>query len=152
MFNTRLIDIREENELTQRKIAELLNISKSTYSRWETQEKIVPLKHLNNVYNKFNTSMDFILKINNKNILYHEINEIDKTLVGKRLKKIRLDNNLTQENLASILNTTHSTISGYENGKTLILTSFAYQICKNYNISMDWLCGRTKKTIDFLCQ
>ena len=143
MFNTRLIDIREENELTQRKVAEILNISKSTYSRWETQEKIIPLKHLNNMCNKFNTSMDFILKINNKNILYHEINEIDKSLVGKRLKKIRLDNNLTQECLANILNTTHSTISSYENGKTLILTSFAYQICKNYNISMDWLCGRT---------
>lgn len=142
MFNTRLIDIREENELTQRKVAEILNISKSTYSRWETQEKIIPLKHLNNICNIFNTSMDFILKINNKNVLYHEVNEIDKKLVGKRLKKIRLDNNLTQNTLADILNTTHSTISSYENGKTLILTSFAYQICKNYNISMDWLCGR----------
>ena len=143
MFNTRLIDIREENELTQRKVAEILNISKSTYSRWETQEKIIPLKHLNNMCNKFNTSMDFILRINNSIIKYQNINEIDKSLVGKRLKKVRIDNNLTQDMLANILNTTHSTISGYENGKTLILTSFAYQICKNYNISMDWLCGRT---------
>ena len=129
MYNTRLIDIREENELTQRKIAELLCVSKSTYARWETLEKIIPLKHLNNVCNKFNTSMDFILKI-------------DKLLAGKRLKKIRLDNKLTQNNLANMLNTTHSTISGYENGKTFILTSFAYELCKKYNISMDWLCGR----------
>lgn len=91
----------------------------------------------------FNISMDFLLKIDNKNKLYNNIDEIDKSLVGKRLKRIRIDNNLTQMSLASILNTTHSTISSYENGKALILTSFAYQLCKNYNISLDWLCGRT---------
>lgn len=142
MKDTRLIEIREENELTQRGIAQLLSISKSTYSRWETQEKIIPLKHLNNFCNKFNISMDFTLKIDNKNKIYNNIENIDKLLVGKRLKKIRLDNNLTQNKLADFLNTTHSTISSYENGKTLILTSFAYQICKNYNISLDWLCGR----------
>ena len=33
-------------------------------------------------------------------------------------------------------------ISDYENGVTLILTSFAIQICNKYNISLDWLCGR----------
>ena len=38
--------------------------------------------------------------------------------------------------IANLLNTTHSTISAYENGKTLILTSFLYQICKTYNISV----------------
>ena len=142
MNNTRLLDIREENELSQRKIAELLNISKFTYVRWETMEMVISLKHLNSFYNKFNTSMDFILKIDNKKRKYNNINEINKSLVGKRIKKIRLDNKLTQNNLANILNTTHSTISGYETGETLILTSFAYQICKKYNMSMDWLCGK----------
>ena len=36
------------------------------------------------------------------------------------------------------------TISAYESGKTTILTAFAYEICKRYNISMDYLCGRTR--------
>ena len=53
---------------------------------------------------------------------------------------------ITQEELASTLNTTHSTISAYESGKTTILTAFAYEICKRYNISMDYLCGRVKNT------
>lgn len=47
--------------------------------------------------------------------------------------------------LAKLLNTTHSTISAYESGKTTILTVFAYEICKKYNISMDYLIGRINK-------
>ena len=64
--------------------------------------------------------------------------------IGKKIDYIRRDRGLTQEELANILNTTHSTISAYESGKTTILTAFAYEICKRYNISMDYLCGRTR--------
>ena len=37
---------------------------------------------------------------------------------------------ISQQALADLLNTSHSTISAYESGKTLILTAFAYQISK----------------------
>ena len=57
---------------------------------------------------------------------------------------LRKEFNITQTDLANYLNTTHSTISAYESGKTMLLTSFAYQICNKYNISLDWLCGRSK--------
>ena len=50
--------------------------------------------------------------------------------------------NLFQANLANELNTAQSVISAYENGKTRILTAFAYEIVKKYGVSLDWLCGR----------
>lgn len=91
--------------------------------------------------------MDYVIGLSN--IKYYNVinKKIDKILIGQRLRKIRKDNNITQEELANILNTTHSTISAYESGKTTILTAFAYEICKRYGISMDYLCGRinTKK-------
>ena len=110
---------------------------------WENGSKIIPLKHLNSLCNYYNLSMDYVIGLSN--IKYYNIanKEIDKILIGERLRKIRKDNNITQEELANILNTTHSTISAYESGKTTILTAFAYEICKRYNISMDYLCGRT---------
>ena len=58
------------------------------------------------------------------------------------LKEYRIRKNITQEKLAEELNTTHSTISAYESGKTLILTVFAYGIVTKYNLSLDWLCGK----------
>ena len=80
--------------------------------------------------------------ISKSNTYSNKLINLDNKLIGARIRKIRLDNNLTQEKLAIFLNTTHSTISAYENGKTLILTIFAFEICKKYNYSLDWLCGK----------
>ena len=139
----RLVEIREDLNLRQKDIADILGITQQSYSLWENGSKIIPLKHLNNLCNYYNLSMDYVIGLSS--IKYYNITnkEIDKILIGERLRKIRKDNNITQEELANILNTTHSTISAYESGKTTILTAFAYEICKRYNISMDYLCGRT---------
>ena len=48
---------------------------------------------------------------------------------------IRIDNNLTQSEFADSINTTQSVISAYESGKTLIQTTFLYDICLKYKIS-----------------
>lgn len=139
----KLIEIREDLNLRQKDIADILGITQQSYSLWENGSKVIPLKHLNNLCNYYNLSMDYVIGLSS--IKYYNITnkEIDKILIGERLRKIRKDKNITQEELASILNTTHSTISAYESGKTTILTAFAYEICKRYNISMDYLCGRT---------
>lgn len=138
----KLINIREDKELSQREMADILNISKSQYARWETGEQVIPLTHLNNFCNKFNYSMDYILNISSDLNNCKNIYVIDKKIIGSRIRELRISKSLTQEELARELNTSHSTISYYENGKTLILTSFAYQIALKYNMSIDWLCGR----------
>ena len=61
----------------------------------------------------------------------------------ERLFFLREEYDLTQRELAAILNTTHSVIWSYETGKRLILTAFAFQLCKKYNLSLDWLCGKS---------
>ena len=67
-------------------------------------------------------------------------------MIAERLKDIRIENDLSQKDLATLLNTSQSTISAYEAGKTIILTAFALEIVKKYNISLDWLCGRKEKS------
>ena len=145
MILVKIKDLREEYDLTQLKMSEIMNVSKSNYARWETNESIIPLKHLNNLCNYFNVSMVYITGLS-KEKNYIIINKkLNKELIGKRLKEFRENNNLTQEELAKQINTSHSTISAYESGKTMLLTAFAYDICKKYNISLDYLCGRTDK-------
>lgn len=145
MILVKIKDLREEYDLTQLKMSEIMNVSKSNYARWETNESIIPLKHLINLCNYFNVSMDYITGLS-KEKNYIIINKkLNKELIGKRLKEFRENNNLTQEELAKQINTSHSTISAYESGKTMLLTAFAYDICKKYNISLDYLCGRTDK-------
>ena len=142
MLLTKIKDLRDDYDLNQVKMAEIIGVSKSNYARWETDENIIPLKHLNSVCNYFNVSMDYMVGLSNDQN-YKNINKkLNKELIGKRLKTFRNENNLSQEVLAKEINTSHSTISAYETGKTMLLTAFAYDIAKKYNISMDWLCGR----------
>ena len=69
-------------------------------------------------------------------------NILDKKIIGQNIKKVRLDNDITQKELATILHTNQSVISAYESGKTLILTAFAIELCLKYHVSLDKLCNR----------
>ena len=142
-MNTNLYVLREYHNLYQKDIAKILNIHERTYSSWETGSKIIPLKHLVSLCSYYKVSLDYAMNLskekNYKNV--NSLQNLNKKEIGERIKIIREDNHLTLRDLAKVLNTTSSTISAYETGKTLILTAFAIQLGKVYNISLDWLCG-----------
>lgn len=144
MFYTkRLIDAREEKKFTQKDISTFLNLHKNVYGHYERGETIIPVKHLNTLSNLYNISLDYIFGFTNmKNYSNYRL-EINKKLIGIRLKELRKKYNLTQADLAGILHYSKSTISGYEIGKNIIATPFLYDICKKYNISADYLLGKT---------
>ena len=139
----RLKAIRENHELTQKEVAAILHISKSNYNYFETTERFIPLKHLNNFCEYFHVSMDYALGLANINTFAKAHGTLDKVLIGKRIRYIRKMKGLTQENLAQIINTSQSTISAYENGNNLIITSFLYELCKRLDVSMDYITLRS---------
>ncbi len=139
----RLINLREDADLLQNDMGTILEVTQSNYSRWETGKETIPLRKLNMVCNYFNVSADYILGLTKENRKVENI-ELNPIEIGKRIKEIRNNNGVTQIELAELLNTSQSTISAYESGKTLILTAFAVQICKKYKVSLDYLMGRTK--------
>ena len=49
MVLTKVRDLRDQHDLNQVKMAALMGVSKSTYARWETDEAIIPLTHLNDL-------------------------------------------------------------------------------------------------------
>ena len=139
----RLFYLREEKDMTQEQLGKIVNTKKWSITKWENGKEIIPLEKLNIYSNYFNVSMDYILRLTDNRKTNNNIDIIDPKIVGNNIKKIRSDNKLTQRMLAKELGTAQSTIWGYEQGKFLILTAFAYQICVKYNISIDWLCGKS---------
>lgn len=130
-------------------MGDLIGTIKVSICNWEKGREIIPLSKLNIYSNYFNVSMDYILNLNNDKILSHKIETLDKKLIGKNIKTIRENHNLSQRDLARELNTSCSNICYYETGKNLILTAFAYQICVKYNVSMDWLCGKKNRHFSY---
>ncbi len=139
---TRIKAIREDNDLTQNKIANMLGVKRSAYSLWEIGINTIPLNYLISFCNTFNLSMDYVLGLTNvKN--YTLVNcDIDMDILAERLKSVRKGAKKTQVDIAELLGTTHSTWSAYEHKKVLIPTVFIWKFAKEYNCSIDWLCGR----------
>jgi len=139
LYSNKLNSIRDEKDLTQFEFGKILDVSHSAISKWENNKSIMPIQKANLIANKYGLSLDYIYKLSKKKYITIINKDLNKVETGKRLAKIRKDNNLTLRELAKILNTTSSTISAYETGKVLLLTSFAIEICKKYNVSLDWI-------------
>ncbi len=142
-YGEKLKDLREGLNLLQNDVASQINIQGKVYSLYETEHTTIPSKHLITLSNFFNVSIDFLFNFTNQKQYSNIKQQINKNLAGNRLKEIRKENHLTQQKLAKILNTTQSVIADYEKGRYLIATPFLYQICKKYNISADYLLGKT---------
>lgn len=63
----------------------------------------------------------------------------------KRLKDLREDNDLKQEDIAKVLNITRQQYQLYESGKRKLPIDKLIDICEFYNVSADYILGFTKK-------
>ncbi len=142
LYGCKLREIREDNELKQIDLGNLLSINKDAYGNYEREFQIIPIKHLNTLCNYFDVSLDYIFSFSNILNYGNSVEGIDKIKSGKRLKEFRKENKLTQQKLANILNVGKTTITEYERGTNLIATPFLYTICSKYKVSADYLLGK----------
>ena len=62
---------------------------------------------------------------------------------SKRLRDLREDRDLTQAEVAKVINTTYQYYSTYESGKRELPFSRAIELARFYNVSLDYLAGLT---------
>ena len=144
-IGTILKNLREENNLTQEQLADILHINRVQYCQYENDYFNIPIKHIISIADYYNISLDYLFgisKAKNNSVKYTIAN---KSLSGIRLKEFRKEHKFTQEKLAEMLNTTHSNVGFYEKGRNFIATPFLYQVCHKYHVSADYLLGRIDK-------
>ena len=61
MYFQRIKDLREDGELRQKDIAELLGIEQTVYSRYERGFQTIPVPHLLKLADFYGTSTDYLL-------------------------------------------------------------------------------------------
>ena len=62
LYLRRLRDLREDSDLKQKDIAELLGIKQTVYSRYERGYQNIPLEHLLTLANNYKVSIDYIFE------------------------------------------------------------------------------------------
>ena len=144
-YNEILKDLRMEANLTQKELSEILKINRVQYNQYENNYNTIPIKHLISIADYFQVSIDYILELRKKRSYIKIADKVDSKKAGIRLKEFRKEFKLTQNKLAKQLNTNQSVIANYERGRTLIATPFLYTICQKYNMSADYLLGKTNE-------
>ena len=61
----RIKDLREDNDFTQKQVAEYLHIGQNTYSQYETGCRQLPIDALIALAILYNTSTDYLLGLTN---------------------------------------------------------------------------------------
>ena len=60
-MKTRIKDLREDKDLTQKELANYLNISQVAYSYYELGKRSIPLEILAQLADFYNTNIDYLL-------------------------------------------------------------------------------------------
>lgn len=66
MHQNRLRDLREDRDLTQKDIAQLLRIHQTTYSDYELDKLNIPVLVLHTLADFYNVSVDYLLGRTNR--------------------------------------------------------------------------------------
>ena len=72
MYFQRLKDLREDKDLLQKDVAEMLGISQTVYSRYERGFQTIPVLHLLKLADFYHTSTDYILGRTNNSKPYEK--------------------------------------------------------------------------------
>lgn len=63
MYRSRLRDMREDHDLTQKEVAAHLEIDQRTYSNYETGKRVMPIEHYCKLALLYRTSIDYLVGI-----------------------------------------------------------------------------------------
>ncbi len=68
----RIRDLREDNDITQRKVADYLNMQLTVYQRYERGERELPLWAAIKLSKLYGTSIDYLVGMTNNPKINHE--------------------------------------------------------------------------------
>ena len=97
--------------------------------------------------NEYNTR-DYITQQKYYNVFTIENNKMDwgAYMIGDSIKYLRMERNLSQDQLAAELGASKSSISNYENGNRVPDADFIIKLAKYFNVSADFLLGLNENT------
>lgn len=137
----RIDDLRTDNDLKLKDMANILNISLDNYFDYANGRSNFPLIKLNELVNYFKVSFDYVTGLSE--VKYYYGGNIDLNVLKQRIKIVRVQNGLSQEQAAHIIGDKQSTYWNYEGGTSIIPISKLYLLAKFYNISIDYFVGKT---------
>ena len=65
-YAERMINLRQDNDLSQKKVADMLGVAQTTYSQYELEKRPMPIDYLIALCKFYNVSADYMLGLSNR--------------------------------------------------------------------------------------
>ena len=65
-YAERMKNLRQDNDLSQKKVADMLGVAQTTYSQYELEKRPMPIDYLIALCKFYNVSADYMLGLSNR--------------------------------------------------------------------------------------
>lgn len=137
-FGERILTIRLNAGLSQIEFCSQLGIPQSTLSAYETDKMQPTVSTLIKLAAAYNVSMDWLCGIEKSTNQF-----IDSKEIGKRIKVLRLEHELTQTEFSKLIGKSLRTVQKYEKGEIEISISVANEIAQALEVPAAHILGNT---------
>lgn len=141
-FGLRLKELRTNKNLAQKEVGAIIGVSDSSIRKYESGDRTPTPDALKTLANFFDVSVDYLLG-NDIEETENTISDYVFTVIGIRIKELRIENSLTQKELADFLNLTPKMISFYELGQRTPPSDIIIKLSEKFGVSTDYLLGKT---------
>lgn len=139
----RINDLRVDNDLTIKEMADIIGITPDNFFDYANGRSNFPLDKMNDFVNFFKTNFDYVTSLSDDK---EEISgDINIFILRKRMRNVRRQNRLSQDDIAREIGDRQSTYWNYESGDSVIPISKLYLLAKYYNVSIDYFVGKTDR-------
>lgn len=128
-FNNQLKKLRQEYSLSQQELADKIGISKSSINMYERGEREPGIETVKRIADFFNVDVDYLFGISDvKKRQGFKIERANKS-VAHNIQQHRERANLSQNQLAKMLDVDESVVANLEGGKKALKKDMLYKIC-----------------------
>lgn len=142
MYFNNLKKLRNEKEITQKYIANILNVKRSTYNSWERRDVMIPLEIADKLSLYYKVRLSYIIGIDKEIKYINDIKEINYDTLLNNLNQLKKERHQSFTDIANNIGCSRSICHRYFNGLTILPIDRLVLLAKLYNMDIDRLCGK----------
>ena len=146
-YYSRVREVREDFDMSQKQAAAILKISPQQYQLYESGKREMPMHLFIKLADYYEVSIDYLAGIDKNDYNEYLTKQKEISYFYQKIRDIREDNDMNQQQVADILGITRQQYQLYESGKREMPMHHFITLAEHYGVTIDYLVGRDKRNL-----
>jgi len=146
-YYSRVREVREDFDMSQKQAAAILKISPQQYQLYESGKREMPMHLFIKLADYYEVSIDYLAGIDKNDYNEYLTKQKEISYYYQKIRDIREDNDMNQQQVADILGITRQQYQLYESGKREMPMHHFITLAEHYGVTIDYLVGRDKRNL-----